>query len=39
MMQVVETVPEMTLAPQEIENLFAEVQTYYGIYRPLVQRR
>lgn len=39
MMQVVETVPEMTLAPQEIENLFEEVQTYYGIYSPLFQRR
>lgn len=38
-MQIVETVPEMTLTPQEIENLFEEVEAYHGIYNPLFQRR
>lgn len=39
MVQIVETVPEMTLTPQEIENLFEEVKAYHGIYSPLFQRR
>lgn len=39
MIQVVKTVPEMTLTPQEIENLFEEIETYHQIYSPLFVRR
>jgi SRSO17 transposase len=39
MVQVIETVAEMTLTPQEIENLFEEVESYHQIYNSLFERR
>ena len=39
MTQVVETVPEMRLTPQDVNDLLQEVGAYHSIYSPLFQRR
>ena len=35
----VETVPEMSLEPKDIDNLIDELRQYHAIYSPLFQRR
>jgi SRSO17 transposase len=37
--QIIETLPEMNLAPQDIDGLLDQVQEYQATYRPLFQRR
>lgn len=39
MKQVIETVPEMNLTPQDIDSLLEQVHNYHSIYSPLFQRR
>ena len=38
-MMIIETVPEMNLEPQDIDNLTTELREYHAIYSPLLQRR
>ena len=38
-MSEIETVPVMTLRPQDIDHLVDELQAYHAIYSPLFQRR
>ena len=37
--QIIETLPEMNLAPQDIDGLLDQVHEYQATYRPLFQRR
>jgi hypothetical protein len=37
--QIIETLPEMNLAPQDIDGLLDEMHEYQATYRPLLQRR
>lgn len=39
MIDLIETTPQMDLAPQDIEHLVEELRTYHAIYSPLFQRR
>jgi len=39
MIPAIETVPVMSLRPQDVESLVDELQTYHAIYSPLFQRR
>ena len=38
MLTAVETVPVMSLRPQDVESLVDELQAYHAIYSPLFQR-
>lgn len=38
-MDLIETVPQMTLKPKNVEGLVGELDGYYAIYSPLFQRR
>ena len=37
--QVIETLPEMNLAPQDIDGLLDQVREYQATYKPVFQRR
>lgn len=39
MIAAIETMPAMSLRPQDIENLIDELRAYHAIYSPLFQRR
>ena len=39
MSELIETVPELNLTPQDVDNLLPELEAYQAIYRPLFQRR
>src|SRR5437879_13353916 len=39
MIALIETTPQMDLAPQDIEHLVEELHAYHAIYSPLFQRR
>jgi SRSO17 transposase len=39
MIDLIETTPQMDLAPQDIAHLVEELRTYHAIYSPLFQRR
>lgn len=39
MSELIETVPELKLTPQDIDNLLPELEAYQVIYRPLFRRR
>ena len=39
MIDLIETTPQMDLAPQDIEHLVEELRTYHAISSPLFQRR
>jgi len=39
MREIVETAPNLDLAPQDLDGLLSQVQEYQAMYRPLYQRR